>query len=50
MIEELLWVVRLVRMIFSAGGYSKGCKLLVICTLYFSAERSCESLKVLFRG
>ena len=23
MIEELLWVVRLVRMIFSAGGYSK---------------------------
>ena len=40
MIEELLWVVRLVRMIFSAGGYSKRVQITSdLHPLFFSGER-----------
>ena len=39
MIEELLWVVRLVRMIFSAGGYSKRVQITSDLHPFFSAER-----------
>lgn len=39
MIEELLWVVRLVRMIFSAGGYSKRVQITSdLHPLFFSGE------------
>ena len=39
MIEERLWVVRLVRMIFSAGGYSKRVQITSDLHPFFSAER-----------
>ena len=39
MTEELLWVVRLVRMIFSAGGYSKRVQITSdLHPLFFSGE------------
>ena len=39
MIEELLWVVRLVRMIFSARGYSKRVQITSdLHPLFFSGE------------
>ena len=39
MIEELLWVVRLVKMIFSAGGYSKRVQITSdLHPLFFSGE------------
>ena len=39
MIKELLWVVRLVRMIFSAGGYSKRVQITSnLHPLFFSGE------------
>ena len=39
MIEELLWLVRLVRMIFSAGGYSKRVQIISdLHPFFFSGE------------
>ena len=46
MIEERLWVVRLVRMIFSAGGYSKRVQITSDLHPFFSAEREALSLEL----
>lgn len=45
MIEERLWVVRLVRMIFSAGGYSKRVQIISdLHPFFFSGERGSATL------
>jgi hypothetical protein len=45
MIEELLWVVRLVRMIFSAGVYSKRVQIISdLHPFFFSGERGSATL------